>query len=100
VETFGQGNFTHFPFGRFRVRYVENPLGKIDVFPSLGGDLATPHARVERNNEHCAEVAGGGAEEQLLLGDTQDLAADPPLAHHFQAGQWIHSEKLLIYGPI
>lgn len=100
AEPFGERNLARFPFRCFGMRDRKDLLREVDIFPPLGGDLATAHTGVESDKEHGAEVARRHAEQGFLLGEAQDLAADPPLAHHFETGQWICSEKLLIDGPV
>ena len=88
------------PSGVFERVTNSSLLGEIDVFPPLAGDLAAPHAGVERGDDHGVEVILGGAEKQLLLGDAQDLPPGPPLAGHLHPGERICSEELLIDRPV
>ena len=93
-------DFARFAFGRFRTRHEESLLGKIHVLPSLARDFAATHAGIESDDRHGVQVTLRRAEKQRFLGETQNLAAGAPLPCHFEAGQRIRGEELLVYGPI
>lgn len=89
VQAFAQRNLSRLPFGRLRVRYKQNPLSEVDVFPTLRSDLAAAHPGVERHKSHGVQMVLCGFEQTAFFGDAQDLPARPPLPRHLHPSQRI-----------
>src|ERR1017187_1533369 len=99
-QPLAQRDLPGFSLGGFRVRDEQQRAGEVDVLPPLAGDLAPAHAGIEREDDHGPQMILRGAEQRLLLGDTEHLATGPAFARHSHPGERVDLQKLLVKGPV
>lgn len=72
VDPVGEGNFSPFASGGFRLSYREQSAVEINMLPELVEQLAPPHARIECRDDELTKVRGGCGEETFFIIEPQD----------------------------
>jgi hypothetical protein len=72
VNPVGEGNFSPFAAGGFRLGDGENSTVEIDMLPELVEQLAPPHTGIKRRDDELTEMWSGCGQESPFVIEPQD----------------------------